>query len=65
MTKRTEEECKEVVEDEAAVAKKLIVLQQQRISKAREEIQAILDKHGLQLQGVVSFTTQEIRIVPR
>ena len=40
-------------------------LQQQRIAEARAKIQAILDEYDLQLQGIITIPTTEIRIVPR
>lgn len=43
---------------------KLAKLEAERVEMATKEIQAILDKYGVRLQGVVMLPANQIQIVP-
>ena len=54
----------EQMAEEKDVKAEIERLEAARVQKARDEIQAICDKYGVQLQGIVTLPTTEIRIVP-
>ncbi len=49
---------------EGDIKTKLAKLETERVEMARQEIQAILDKYGVRLQGVVMLPANQIQIVP-
>lgn len=50
--------------DEGDIKTKLAKLETERVEMARQEIQTILDKYGVRLQGVVTLPANQIQIVP-
>lgn len=54
----------ELSNTEKDIKEKLAKLETERIETARQEIQSILDKYGIRLQGIVTLPANQIQIVP-
>ena len=59
------EELEEWEEQERRLVQETKELEERRIRKATEEIQRILEKYGVELEGIAIIKATEIRISPK
>lgn len=64
-TKIAEAQCEHVSTENEDIRARIAQLETERIKKATEEIQAILDKYGVMLQAVAEIPASRINIVSR
>jgi hypothetical protein len=64
-TKRAKSQREQVSTDKEDIRARIAHLETERIKKATQEIQAVLDKYGVMLQAVAEIPASRINVVSR